>query len=187
MTNARKIKQKFLVLLVMMLVCLTGCGASDTDMEAAMFHDGAGNYAFEPLGWESSRETVEDALGISSWEQNNTAGVKEVCMTSESYSWDSVDTDMICEFTDDSLDTVTFLIHPEAGEAQTVWESVSEQFLAECGNAELQTQTSTVELTQTEMVTDYYIWMGSDTNLQLSHVKANGETKYIMLSAAQNP
>lgn len=165
--------------------CLTGCAAKNTSIQAQMFSNQAGEFQFAEAKWECSKEALEESLGISLEEAVSATEEYQSYMVSDVFKWGDMKADFTCEFQNDKLHTISFLLRPEEGKEEMVWEEICNSFLEQYGQTEPTIRTSKPEMTQEVMETETYLWEkqgNHHTALLISKVTAAEDLKYIEIA-----
>lgn len=172
-----------MLLCSMLLVLLTGCtGNGKYQVDAGKLKDSSGEYQFEDLAWGSSVSETEALLGTTL----NTGGKveeREIFQAEKTFGWDDVEGNVICEFAEGALDTVSIMFRPE--EEEQFWSDLRDKLFSLYGEVEADVRSSTSEELKLTTESETYLWEASGerrTVLSLRKLSTNGEFKYIELS-----
>lgn len=179
-------RKYFRVLVAAIAVCcLTGCAAGTRTIQPEMFSNQAGEFQFDGAEWGCSKEALEESLGISLEEVVSATEEHQSYMVSDVFKWADMKADFTCEFQNDKLNTISFLLRPEEGKEEMVWEEICNSFMEQYGQTEPAIRTSKPEMTQDVMETETYLWEkqgGHHTALLLSKVTGAEDLKYIEIA-----
>lgn len=173
-----------LLLLCVLILMLGGCASQDSvnELKIGELCNQAGDFQFTNWEWDSSFEEVQAALD-GTFESLGTAGEYEVYIASESIKWNGEKADLICEFKDNQLATVSVRWQPE-GDRDEFWTKLQEETIACYGSVEKNTNTSTSEELGITTESENLLWEKNEsrhTALMVDKFSSNGDFKYIRL------
>lgn len=179
-------RKYFRVLVAAIAVCcLTGCAAGTRTIQPEMFSNQAGEFQFDGAEWGCSKEAMEEAVKVSLEEPISVSEEHQSFMVSDAFSWANTKADFTCEFENDKLNTISFLLRPEEGKEEMVWEEICNSFIEQYGQTEPTIQTSKPEITQEVAEVESYLWESRGnyhTALQISKVTGEEKVKYVMIA-----
>ncbi len=174
-----------LLCLCMSLMVLGGCAGQKAG--SVMGLDGlcneAGDFQYMDWAWDSSLEEVEDSLGVT-LEAMGSALEYDTYSALDAIEWNGEKGNLMCEFKDDKLTTVSILWQPDDNRDE-FWTKLQEEAIACYGNVEKNTNNSTSEQLGITTESESLLWEKNEsrhTALMIDKFSSNGEFKYIRLS-----
>lgn len=178
-----------LTMITLLTALLAGCGASahkQVILEKLRGEDEI--FQYDNLAWGSSKEQTEKTLGVKLDETITSTEEYQAYLAEGSFTWNNVKGDLLCEFDQNGLNTVTFLFQPNEADFEAFWSGLSEKLTSIYGDVEPKVVENA--FLSTDLRTEAFTWdqEGSPhTVLSLSRYSSNGEQKYINISVYKLP
>ncbi len=168
-------------------LCLvfTGCGQRERKISLTELQNSSGDFQFSSVQWGSSKEDIEETLGVTLDEFLSANSSHQAYMASEAFEWEGAQARLLCEFENEALSSVSFHIFPEEDEQEAVWEALTQELTSLYGEAEIFFRESQIEELGFTTQGESYLWErteGIHTALVLTDFKQDGSFKYILLS-----
>lgn len=174
---------RYAFLMTFVVAGCTGC-AGGKELKMEELRNEANEFQYPSLDWGSSVEDVEAAFGVT-LESMGTAQGREVYLASQAVCWNHVEADVICEFEEGKLDTISLTFQPDEAERNQFWESLEKELTETFGSTEKSIQESTSEELNITTQSESYLWEYEGTRhtaLALNKFTGNGQFKYIQVS-----
>ncbi len=152
-------KKYVIIVMILMIILQTGCGKKVSEVDLGNLQNANGDYQYKNISWGSAMVDVEKVLGVSFGQADHETEQGTTYIVQGAYAKDGIPAVLTCEFDlAGKCKLVGFRFKPGAESAQAFWESLIKELSSQYGDAAPEIHESVVELTQTAIRNEVYLW-----------------------------